>query len=113
MDFGIQAVISTSFADIFCNNALKNGLLPVVVDAETQRQLFSLVEEEPDTEITIDLSAQTLRLPDGRAVMFPIDEFSKTCLLDGIDQLGYLLKQEARVVAYERVHPPRVVTDLA
>lgn len=110
MDFGFRAVVSTSFADIFSNNALKNGLLPVVVDAETHRQLFSLVEEEPDTQITIDLASQALRLPDGRRVTFPIDEFSKTCLLEGIDQLGYLLKHEAGAAAYEQKHLPRVNT---
>ena len=109
-DFGFRAVVSTSFADIFRNNALKNGLLPVIVDAETHHQLFSLVEEEPDTQITIDLGSQTLRLPDGRGVSFPIDEFSKTCLLEGIDQLGYLLKHKTGVVAYEESHPPRVNT---
>jgi 3-isopropylmalate/(R)-2-methylmalate dehydratase small subunit len=91
-DFGFQAVISTSFADIFSQNALKNGLLPVVVDTETQRQLFRLVEEEPVVEVTVDLAAQTLTLPDGRQATFPIDPFSKHCLLEGIDQLGYLLQ---------------------
>jgi 3-isopropylmalate/(R)-2-methylmalate dehydratase small subunit len=109
-DFGFRAVVSTSFADIFRNNALKNGLLPVIVDAETHRQLISLVEEEPDTQITIDLASQTLRLPDGRGVTFPLDEFSKTCLLEGIDQLGYLIKYEPRIAAYERRHLPRVNT---
>jgi 3-isopropylmalate/(R)-2-methylmalate dehydratase small subunit len=109
-DFGITAVISTSFADIFRNNALKNGLLPVIVDAETRRQLFSLVDEEPDTEISIDLASQTLTLPDGRKTSFPIDAFSRTCLLQGVDQLGYLIQQEPEVEAYERVHPPRINT---
>jgi 3-isopropylmalate/(R)-2-methylmalate dehydratase small subunit len=109
-DFGFRAVVSTSFADIFRNNALKNGLLPVIVDAETHRQLFSLVEEEPDTQITIDLASQTLQLPDGRRVSFPIDEFSKTCLLEGIDQLGYLIKHDAGIMAHEGDHPPRVNT---
>jgi 3-isopropylmalate/(R)-2-methylmalate dehydratase small subunit len=109
-DFGFRAIVSTSFADIFRNNALKNGLLPVIVDAETHRQLFSLVEEEPDTQITIDLASQTLQLPDGRRVPFPIDEFSKTCLLEGIDQLGYLIKHDAGIMAYEGDHPPRVDT---
>ena len=109
-DFGFRAIVSTSFADIFRNNALKNGLLPVIVDAETHRQLFSLVEEEPDTQITVDLASQTLQLPDGRRVLFPIDEFSKTCLLEGVDQLGYLIKHEAEIVAYEQDHPPRVDT---
>jgi 3-isopropylmalate/(R)-2-methylmalate dehydratase small subunit len=109
-DFGFRAVVSTSFADIFRNNALKNGLLPVIVDAETHRQLFSLVGEEPDARITIDLEAQSLQLPDGRKVTFPIDEFSKTCLLEGIDQLGYLIKHEAGVDSYEQSHPLRVNT---
>jgi len=109
-DFGFRAVVSTSFADIFRNNALKNGLLPVIVDPETHRQLFSLAEEEPDMEITIDLASQTLRLPDGRVVTFPIDDFSKICLLEGIDQLGYLIKREAHIAAYEHSHPLRVNT---
>jgi 3-isopropylmalate/(R)-2-methylmalate dehydratase small subunit len=108
--FGFRAVISTSFADIFRNNALKNGLLPVIVDAETHRQLVSLVEEEPDLQISIDLESQTLRLPDGRKVTFPLDGFSKVCLLEGVDQLGYLLKHEARVAAFEQAHPVRVNT---
>ncbi|UCC50208.1 MAG: 3-isopropylmalate dehydratase small subunit [Anaerolineaceae bacterium] len=110
MDYGFQAIISTSFADIFNNNALKNGLLPIVVDSETHSQLLSLVEEEPDTTVTIDLSKQTLTLPDGRSVSFPIDAFSKTCLLEGVDQLGYLLRQEEAVLAYEMSHPARVNT---
>jgi 3-isopropylmalate/(R)-2-methylmalate dehydratase small subunit len=110
IDFGFRAIVSTSFADIFRNNALKNGLLPVVVDGETHRQLFSLAEEEPSTMITIDLALQALALPDGRRVTFPIDEFNKTCLLQGVDQLGYLLKHAAEVAAYEQTHPPRVST---
>ena len=110
MDYGFQAIISTSFADIFHNNALKNGLLPVIVDTETHRQLLSLVEEEPDTVVTINLAQQTLMLPDGRAISFPIDSFSKTCLLEGVDQLGYLLKQEDKVLAYEQTHAARINT---
>ncbi len=110
MDYGFKAVVSTSFADIFRNNSLKNGLLPVIVDADTHRQLVSLVEEDPETILAIDLAQQTLTLPDGRAVSFPIDSFSKTCLLEGIDQLGYLLKQAERIAAYEATHPDRVNT---
>lgn len=110
MDFGFRAIISTSFADIFRNNSLKNGLLPVIVDEDTHRQLLSLVEEDPDTQVTINLEEQTVMLPDGRAVEFPIDGFSKTCMIDGIDQLGYLLKQKAHVDAYEATHPARVNT---
>ena len=110
MDFGFRAIVSTSFADIFRNNALKNGLLPVIVDEETQQQLFSLADEDIDAQVTIDLAQQTLTLPDGRSVEFPIDGFSKTCLLEGIDQLGYLQKQEDHIIAYEQAHPARVNT---
>jgi len=104
MGWGIRAVISTSFADIFRNNSLKNGLLPVVVDEPTHRQLFSLTEEEPALRLTIDLSQQTLSLPDGRQVTFPIDAFSKHCLLDGVDQLGYLLNQSSRISEFEQAN---------
>lgn len=104
MGWGIRAVISTSFADIFRNNSLKNGLLPIVVDDQTHRQLFSLSEEQPALQLTIDLRQQTLQLPDGRQVSFPIDAFSKTCLLEGVDQLGYLLKQSPKIAEYERAN---------
>jgi 3-isopropylmalate/(R)-2-methylmalate dehydratase small subunit len=104
MGWGIRAVISTSFADIFRNNSLKNGLLPVVVDKQTHQQLFSLAEEEPALRLTIDLRQQTVSLPDGRQVTFPIDAFSKHCLLDGVDQLGYLLNQSSKITAFERAN---------
>ncbi|KAA3657180.1 MAG: 3-isopropylmalate dehydratase small subunit [Chloroflexi bacterium] len=110
MDHGFQAIISTSFADIFRNNSLKNSLLPVIVDEDTHKQLMSLVEEDPHTQVAIDLEAQTLTLPDGRSVNFPIDNFSKTCMLEGVDQLGYLLKQDALVAQYEQAHPARIDT---
>jgi len=99
--WGIRAVVSTSFADIFRSNALKNGLLPIVVDEATQQQLFSIAAEEPDATLSVDLAAQTLTLPDGRSVPFPIDPFSKNCMLQGVDQLGYLLKQQEKIEAYE------------
>ncbi len=102
--YGFKAVISTYFADIFCNNALKNGLLPIIVDTETYYQLVSLWEEEPGTTIDVDLANQTLTLPDGRQVDFPIDGFAKYCLLNGVDQLGFLQQQEPDIVAYERDH---------
>lgn len=102
--YGFRAVISTSFADIFRNNALKNGLLPIVVDKDTHRQLFSLVEEDPDTAIAVDLQLQTLMLPDGRAVTFPIDSFSKACLLNGVDEIGYVLNMADKIAAYEMAH---------
>lgn len=107
---GFQAVISTDFADIFRNNSLKNGLLPIVVDEETQQQLFSLAEEDPSTSISVDVEAQTLTLPDGRAIEFPLDGFSKYCLLHGVDQLGYLLALDDEARAYETENPQRVVT---
>jgi len=107
---GFKAVISTEFADIFRNNALKNGLLPVIVDADTQQQLFSLAEEEPGTSVSVDVEAQTLTLPDGREVTFPLDGFSKYCLLNGVDQLGYLLNLDDEVRDYEASHPQHVRT---
>ncbi|NJO56557.1 MAG: 3-isopropylmalate dehydratase small subunit [Rhodospirillales bacterium] len=107
---GFRAVVSTYFADIFRNNALKNGLLPIIVDEETHRQLISLAEEDPETRVTVDLESQTIRLPDGRAVTFPIDGFSKHCLLNGVDQLGYLRSLEGEVVAFEAEHLVRVNT---
>ncbi len=100
--WGIRAVISTSFADIFQNNALKNGLLPVKIDPETHRTLFRLAASEATVEVTIDLAKQKLFLPGGEAASFPIDPFNKLCLLEGVDSLGYLLKQEAQIAAYER-----------
>jgi 3-isopropylmalate/(R)-2-methylmalate dehydratase small subunit len=102
--YGFRAVISTSFADIFRGNSLKNGLLPVVVPADVHAELLKMVDADPNVELTVDLASQTLRLPGGRAVSFPIDNFSKQCLLAGVDQLGYLLKQEPHIRAYEASH---------
>ncbi|HEX9921543.1 MAG TPA: 3-isopropylmalate dehydratase small subunit [Anaerolineae bacterium] len=110
MGFGLRAVISTGFADIFRNNSLKLGLLPIIVDEETHFQLMSLIEEEPDTQLSIDLENQTLTLPDGRQVTFPIDHFSKTCILNGVDQLGYLQSHASTIEAYETNHAAPVNT---
>lgn len=99
--YGFRAVISTSFADIFCNNALKNGLLPIIVDADAYRDLVDLVEESPQAEVAVDLASQTVALPGGRKISFPIDVFSKTCLLNGVDELGYLLSFESKIAEYE------------
>ncbi len=101
--FGFRAVISTSFADIFRNNALKNGLLPIIVDAETHRMLFDLVEEVPSVELKVDLASQTLSFSGGSAV-FPIDRFSKACLLNGVDELGYIQGFEKQIAEYESAH---------
>lgn len=110
MGAGFKAVVSTYFADIFRNNALKNGLLPVVVDDETHQQLLSLAQEDPTVTVTVDLETQSLTLPDGRTVEFPIDGFSKYCLLNGVDQLGFLLSRDEAINNYEASNPDRVNT---
>ena len=99
--WGIRAIISTSFADIFRNNALKNGLLPIVVPPDVHAELVALVRRTPQAAFAVDLTSQMLRLPDGRTIAFPIDGFSKTCLLKGTDELGYILSFEDRIAAYE------------
>jgi 3-isopropylmalate/(R)-2-methylmalate dehydratase small subunit len=103
--YGFKAVISSYFADIFKGNSLKNGLLPIVVDQETYYQLVSLFEEDPTTAVTVDLASQTLILPGGQQVGFPIDPFAKHCLLNGVDQLGFLQAEDAAITAYEAAHP--------
>jgi 3-isopropylmalate/(R)-2-methylmalate dehydratase small subunit len=112
MGYGFRAVVSTYFADIFRNNSLKNGLLPITVDEETYHQLVSLFDEDPSTTVTVDLASQSLVLPDGRKVAFPIDSFAKHCLLNGVDQLGFLLGETETIVAYESSHPEAVKTIL-
>lgn len=101
LDFGIQAVISTEIADIFRGNSLKNGLVPVIVDNATHGWLV----ENPGVEVTIDVALRELRLPDGRSVAFPIDGFSRYCLLNGVDQLGYLLNQADAISRFEISRP--------
>jgi 3-isopropylmalate/(R)-2-methylmalate dehydratase small subunit len=95
--YGFVAVISTSFGDIFRANSLKNGLLPVIVPPDANAELL----KSPGAILKIDLATQTVTLPSGRAVTFPIDSFSKQCLLEGVDELGYMLKQEPAIAAYE------------
>jgi 3-isopropylmalate/(R)-2-methylmalate dehydratase small subunit len=99
--FGFRAVISTSFADIFRSNSLKNGLLPIIVDAKNHQDLFEMLEEIPTAELSVDLESQTLSMPDGRKVTFPIDGFAKACLLNGVDELGYIAGFEKEIAAYE------------
>jgi len=100
--FGFRAVVSTSFADIFKNNALKNGLIPVTVDAAAHAELVAALAKAPAAEVTVDLASQTITLPGGRRVTFPIDPFSRTCLLEGVDELGFILKHEAQIAGHER-----------
>jgi 3-isopropylmalate/(R)-2-methylmalate dehydratase small subunit len=100
--YGFRAVISTSFADIFRGNALKNSLLPVIVPADVHAALFAAPN---DAVVKIDLARQTLTTPDGKSVEFPIDGFSKHCLLEGVDELGYILQHSAAIASYEAAHP--------
>jgi 3-isopropylmalate/(R)-2-methylmalate dehydratase small subunit len=100
--FGFRAVISTSFADIFKNNSLKNGLLPITVSKEVHAKLLAAFEKEREATVAIDLAAQSLALPDGERVTFPVDPFAKHCLLEGVDELGYILKHEDAIESYER-----------
>ena len=98
--YGFRAVISTSFADIFRNNALKNGLIPILVEEETHKMLFDLAEEAPRADLTVDLETQTVSFPGG-SFSFPIDPFNKACLLNGVDELGYIMGFEKEIAAFE------------
>lgn len=100
LDFGIAAVISTEFADIFRTNSLKNGLVPVLVDENTHAWLLA----HPGVEVSIDVQSSTLALPDGTTVKFPLEGFARYCLLNGVDELGYLLSQGAAIAEYEQRH---------
>jgi 3-isopropylmalate/(R)-2-methylmalate dehydratase small subunit len=100
VDFGFRAVISTEIADIFRNNSLKNGLLPVIVDGTTHEWLLA----NPGAEVTLDLETRELGLPDGRKVTFPVEAFARFCLLNGTDEMGYLLGQGEAIAAYEALH---------
>jgi 3-isopropylmalate/(R)-2-methylmalate dehydratase small subunit len=108
--WGIRAILSTSFADIFRSNSLKNGLLPIVVEAERHRQLFDLLRERPDAEFTVDLDAQVVHLPGDEDLPFEVDPFAKHMLLAGTDELGYLLGKDTEIAAWEAAHPARVDT---
>jgi 3-isopropylmalate/(R)-2-methylmalate dehydratase small subunit len=110
LDYGFRAVIATSFADIFRNNALKNGLLPIAIADADHRALTAQLRREPARPVGIDLAHQTLKLPDGSRSTFQIDPFAKRCLLDGVDQLGFLLAADAEIAAYERSHQSAVRT---
>ncbi len=104
--YGFRAVISTSFADIFRQNSLKNALLPIVVPRDVHAELFA----HPNATVKVDLAAQTLTLSGGRTVEFPVDSFAKHCLLEGIDELGYILQQAAAIAAFETSHPAPINT---
>ncbi|MGQ0538525.1 MAG: 3-isopropylmalate dehydratase small subunit [Gemmatimonadaceae bacterium] len=110
LDFGFKAIVARSFADIFRANALKNGLLPVALDATAHGDLAAAITRDANAQLSIDLVRQALALGGGPAWPFAIDQFSKRCLLDGVDELGFLLSADAEIALYERVHPARVST---
>jgi 3-isopropylmalate/(R)-2-methylmalate dehydratase small subunit len=97
VDLGLRAIVSSEIADIFRNNSLKNGLVPVVLAEDDVQALM----ERPDDELVIDVAASELRTPDGRVYPFPLDAFAQTCLLEGVDELGYLLARQADIEHYE------------
>lgn len=106
--WGVRAIISTSYADIFRNNSLKNGVLPIAVDAATHARLVALLQADPDLSLTVDLAEGGILLPDGSTVDFEIDPFAKRMMLAGTDELGYLLSKEAELGTWEAAHPPRI-----
>jgi 3-isopropylmalate/(R)-2-methylmalate dehydratase small subunit len=108
--WGIRAILSTSYADIFRNNSLKNGVLPIVVDRATHARLFELLEADPDATLTVDLTEQGVLLPDGTTIDFEIDPFAKQMILAGTDEIGYLLGKDAEISAWEAGHPARIDT---
>jgi len=104
--YGFRAVISTSFADIFKQNSLKNSLLPIIVPRDVHAELFA----NPNATVKVDLATQTLTLANGRTVEFPVDSFAKHCLLEGIDELGYILQQGLAIKLFESAHPAPINT---
>lgn len=105
LGFGFRAVVSTSFADIFRNNCLKNGLLPIVVDPATHAELMARAKADADLDVAVDLARQTLSIPGGRSVEFAVDDFSRQCLLAGGDQLSYIQQRLDAIETYERSSP--------
>jgi 3-isopropylmalate/(R)-2-methylmalate dehydratase small subunit len=108
--WGIRAILSTSFADIFRNNALKNGLLPIVVEAEKHRQLFELIAADPSAQLTVDLEAQVVHLPGDEDLPFEVDPFARLMLLEGTDEMGYLIGKLPAIEAWEAGHRARIDT---
>jgi 3-isopropylmalate/(R)-2-methylmalate dehydratase small subunit len=104
-DFGFRAILAASFADIFRQNALKNGLLPIVLEPPIHRELLEQAERQPGLVLSVDLVRQVVGLPDGREAAFTIDAFARECLLSGVDEIGYVLRQEAAIAAYESSRP--------
>ncbi|MHB8890829.1 MAG: 3-isopropylmalate dehydratase small subunit [Candidatus Limnocylindrales bacterium] len=108
--WGVQAILSTSFADIFKSNALKNGVLPIVVDPATHARLFEMIAADDDAELRVDLAEQGILLPDGSTLDFEVDPFSRMMLMAGTDEIGYVLAKDAAIATWEDAHPSRVDT---
>ena len=108
--YGFRAVISTSFADIFKGNSLKNSFLPIAIPPDAHKALFAAVLANPTTTVSVDLAQQSITLPDGQTVKFPIDDFAKTCMLEGVDELGYILQQGDAISSFEAKRPLSVNT---
>ena len=108
--WGVRAILSTSFADIFRSNALKNGVLPIVVDPATHARLFEMLAEDEGAELRVDLAEQGILLPDGTTLDFEVDPFNKMMLMAGTDEIGYVLAKDADISAWEEAHPARVDT---
>lgn len=108
--WGVQAILSTSFADIFRSNALKNGVLPIVVDPAMHERLFEMIAADDEAELRVDLAEQGILLPDGTTLDFEVDQFSKMMLMAGTDEIGYVLAKDVEIAAWEDAHPPRVDT---
>jgi 3-isopropylmalate/(R)-2-methylmalate dehydratase small subunit len=102
VDWGFRAIIARSFADIFKQNATKNGLLPVALSDREHAHILTIVRASPETQLTVDLATERVTLPDGTAFAFSIDPFAKHCLLNGIDELGYILSFAERITAHEQ-----------
>jgi 3-isopropylmalate/(R)-2-methylmalate dehydratase small subunit len=107
-DFGIRAVVAPSFGDIFFNNSLQNGLLPIVLAAERVSAIRRLLEQRPGAHVAVDLAAQTVMAPDGVLDTFEIDPFRKECLLAGTDDIAFTLKERERIAAFEREYERRL-----
>ncbi|HMG00322.1 MAG TPA: 3-isopropylmalate dehydratase small subunit [Gemmatimonadaceae bacterium] len=110
LDFGFRAVISTGFADIFRNNSLKTGLLPVALSTPAHAKLLEQLAASPRAQVTIDLQTETATLPGGTTHAFNVDPFARHCLLNGVDELGFLFEQDDAIAAYESTHTSRVCT---
>jgi 3-isopropylmalate/(R)-2-methylmalate dehydratase small subunit len=110
--WGIRVILSTGFADIFRTNALKNGLLPIVVEPERHRQLFEMLAQDPNIELTVDLEAQLVHMPGDEDLEFDIDPFVKLMILAGTDEMGYLLAKGPQIAAWEATHVPPVDTSV-